>query len=138
MHQKFIAGKHFITQSRPHMYKLHNSILFSRQETIYFHRLFRKCRKSSLNILYSTIISTYMISSLIIITSDYFNPTIFLHLIFTILLFEMFSLMKLNFTGYNKQKNPVQTRKEIQFISNWRMLKIKLLLPSAKTSAQKA
>ena len=42
MHQKFIAGKHFITQSRPHMYKLHNSILFSREETIYFHRLFRK------------------------------------------------------------------------------------------------
>ena len=42
MHQKFIAGKHFITQSRPHMYKLHNSILFSREETIYFHRRFRK------------------------------------------------------------------------------------------------
>jgi hypothetical protein len=35
----------------------------------------------------------------------------------------------LNFTGYSRQKNPVQTRKKIQFIkldiSNWKIAKIK-------------
>jgi hypothetical protein len=34
----------------------------------------------------------------------------------------------LNFTGYSRQKNPVQTRKKIQIIerdiSNWRIAKI--------------
>ena len=55
------------------------------------------------------------------------KPSIYLNLIFTILQFEILSLMnwisKLNFTGYSRQKNPVQTKKKIQFIkfdiSNW-------------------
>ena len=50
-------------------------------------------------------------------------PPIYLHLIFAILQFEIsslknliFSLFQLEFTGYSRQKNPVQTRKKIQFI----------------------
>ena len=39
------------------------------------------------------------------------------------------SISNLNFTGYSRQKNPVQTGKKIQFIklniSNWRIANIK-------------
>ena len=65
------------------------------------------------------------------------NPSIYLHLIFAILQFEIciqfdeldfLSIWNLNFTGYNRQKNLVQTRKKVQFIkldiSNWRIGKI--------------
>ena len=52
------------------------------------------------------------------------NPPIYMHLIFVILEFEISSLMNwiffpsLNwiFAGYTGSKNPVQTRKKIQFI----------------------
>ena len=43
-------------------------------------------------------------------------PPIYRHLIFDIIEFEISSLMSWIFAGYAGSKNPIQTRKKIQFI----------------------